>query len=263
MDLGLRGKVACVAAASSGLGKASALELAREGARVAICARHEGRLQQAAEEIARETGGEVLPLVADVTRAEDARRFVQAAVDRWGRLDILVTNAGGPPSGTFEDFDEEAWLQAWNLNFLSTVRLIYAALPHLKQADSGRIITITSVSAKQVLPNLILSNAVRAGVHGLVKTLAQELGPHNITVNAVCPGPILTERLQSLLQRAVETQGITMEEAQRAWVSQIPLGRLGRPEEFGAVVAFLASERASFVNGALLQVDGGMIRGVM
>ncbi len=263
MDLGLRDKVACVAAASSGLGKASALELAREGARVAICARGEERLRRAAEEIARETGAEVLPVVADMTRPEDARRFIQAAVDRWGRLDILVTNAGGPPSGRFEDFDEQAWLDAFNLNFLSTARLIYAALPYLKQAGSGRIIAITSVSAKQVLPNLILSNAVRAGVHGLVKTLAQELGPYNITVNAVCPGPILTERLQNLLQRAVETQGITMEEAQRAWVSQIPLGRLGQPAEFGAVVAFLASERASFVNGALLQVDGGMIRAII
>ncbi len=263
MDLGLQGKVACVAAASSGLGKASALELAREGARVAICARHEDRLQEAAREIADATGAEVLPVVADVTVPEDARRFIQAAVDRWGRLDILVTNAGGPPAGTFEDFDEQAWLDAFNLNFMSTARLIRVALPYLKASGSGRIITITSVSAKQVLPNLILSNAVRAGVHGLVKTLAQELGPHSITVNAVCPGPILTERLVSLFQKAVEQRGITMEEAQQGWVSQIPLGRLGRPEEFGAVVAFLASERASFVNGALLQVDGGMVRGVM
>ncbi len=263
MDLGLKGKVACVAAASSGLGKASALELAREGARVAICARHRDRLEQAAREIETETGSEVLPVVADVTQPEDAAQFIQAAVDRWGRLDILVTNAGGPPAGKFEDFDEQAWLDAFNLNFLSTARLIYAALPHLRKAGGGRIITITSVSAKQVLPNLILSNAVRAGVHGMVKSLAQELGPDNITVNAVCPGPILTERLQSLFQKAAETQGITIEEAQAGWVSQIPLGRLGQPAEFGAVVAFLASERASFVNGALLQVDGGMVRGVM
>ncbi len=263
MDLGLKGKVACVAAASSGLGKASALELAREGARVAICARHRDRLEQAAREIEAETGSEVLPVVADVTQPEDAAQFIQAAVDRWGRLDILVTNAGGPPAGKFEDFDEQAWLDAFNLNFLSTARLIYAALPHLREAGGGRIIAITSVSAKQVLPNLILSNAVRAGVHGMVKSLAQELGPDNITVNAVCPGPILTERLQSLFQKAAETQGITIEEAQAGWVSQIPLGRLGQPAEFGAVVAFLASERASFVNGALLQVDGGMVRGVM
>lgn len=263
MDLGLKGKVACVAAASSGLGKASAFELAREGARVAICARHRDRLEQAAREIEAETGSEVLPVVADVTQPEDAAQFIQAAVDRWGRLDILVTNAGGPPAGKFEDFDEQAWLDAFNLNFLSTARLIYAALPHLRKAGGGRIIAITSVSAKQVLPNLILSNAVRAGVHGMVKSLAQELGPDNITVNAVCPGPILTERLQSLFQKAAETQGITIEEAQAGWVSQIPLGRLGQPAEFGAVVAFLASERASFVNGALLQVDGGMVRGVM
>jgi len=263
MDLGLAGKVACVAAASSGLGKASALELAREGARVAICARNKDRLERAAREIEEATGGDVLPVVADVTVSADAQRFIQTAVDRWGHLDVLVTNAGGPPTGTFESFDEQAWLDAFNLNFLSTARLIYAALPHLKAAGGGRIIAVTSVSAKQVLPNLILSNAVRAGVHGLIKTLALETGPHNITVNAVCPGPILTERLQGLFQRAVETQGITMEEAQRAWISQIPVGRLGQPREFGAVVAFLASERASFVNGALLQVDGGMVKAIM
>lgn len=263
MDLGLQGKVACVAASSSGLGKASALELACEGARVAICARNKERLERAAAEIRDATHADVLPVVADVTVPEEARRFIQTAVNQWGRLDILVTNAGGPPTGTFESFDELAWQEAFNLNFLSTARLIYAALPHLKAAGSGRIITITSVSAKQVLPNLILSNAVRAGVHGLVKTLALELGPYNITVNAVCPGPILTERLRSLFEQAVETRGITMEEAQHGWVSQIPLGRLGQPAEFGAVVAFLASERASFINGALLQVDGGMVKGVM
>ena len=263
MDLGLKGKVAAVAAASSGLGKASALELAREGAHVAICARNEERLFQAAEDIRAATGNDVFPVVADVTAPDDARRFIQTTVERFGGLDILVTNAGGPPAGTFEDFDEKDWLDAFNLNFLSTQRLIRAALPHLKKSSSGRIIAITSVSAKQVLPNLILSNAVRAGVHGLLKTLSQELGPTGITVNAVCPGPILTERLMNLFRRNAETQGISLEEAQAGWVRQIPLGRLGRPEEFGAVVAFLASERASFVNGVLLQVDGGMVKAIM
>ena len=263
MDLGLHDKVAAVAAASSGLGKASALELAREGARVAICGRNEARLRQAAEDIRQATGSEVLPIVADVTDPEEARRFIEQTAEHWGRLDIVVTNAGGPPAGLFEDFDEKDWLDAFNLNFLSTQRLIKAALPHLKKAGSGRIIAITSVSAKQVLDNLVLSNAVRAGVHGLIKTLAQELGPYNITVNAVCPGPILTERLIALFQRNAEAQGITFEEAQAAWVRQIPLGRLGKPEEFGPVVAFLASERASFINGVLLQVDGGMVKAVM
>ncbi|NPA90960.1 MAG: SDR family oxidoreductase [Chloroflexi bacterium] len=263
MDLGLHDKVAAVAAASSGLGKASALELAREGARVAICGRNEARLRQAAEDIRQATGSEVLPIVADVTDPEEARRFIEQTAEHWGRLDIVVTNAGGPPAGLFEDFDEKDWLDAFNLNFLSTQRLIKAALPHLKKAGSGRIIAITSVSAKQVLDNLVLSNAVRAGVHGLIKTLAQELGPYNITVNAVCPGPILTERLIALFRRNAEAQGITFEEAQAAWVRQIPLGRLGKPEEFGPVVAFLASERASFINGVLLQVDGGMVKAVM
>ncbi len=263
MDLGLRGRVACVAAASSGLGKASALELAREGARVAICARHEERLLATAREIQETTGADVLPVVADVTRPDEVQRFIAEAANTWGRVDVLVTNAGGPPAGTFEDFSDEDWEAAFRLNFLSTQRLIQAALPYMKTQRWGRIITITSVSAKQVLPNLILSNAIRAGVHGLVKSLAQELGPYNITINAVCPGPILTERLQSLLENAVRTQGITMEEAQSGWVAQIPLGRLGAPHEFGAVVAFLASERASFVNGVLLQVDGGMVKGLL
>jgi len=263
MDLGLKGKAAVVAAASSGLGKASAMELACEGARVAICARHEERLRQAAAEIQEATGSEVVAITADVTTPEDAQRFIQTAVERFGQLDILVTNAGGPPAGLFEDFDEQDWLNAFNLNFLSTQRLIKAALPYLKASEAGRVITITSVSAKQVLPNLILSNAVRAGIHGLVKTLAQELGSEHITINAVCPGPILTERLVSLFRRNAETQGITLEEAQAGWVRQIPLGRLGKPEEFGAVVAFLASERASFINGVLLQVDGGMVKAII
>ncbi len=263
MDLGLRGKVAVVAAASSGLGKASALELAREGARVAICARDGDRLSKAAEDIRATTGADVLAVVADVTRSADAGRFIEVAVAEFGGLDILVTNAGGPPAGLFEEFDEQDWLDAFNLNFLSTQRLIQNALPYLKQSESGRIIAITSVSAKQVLPNLILSNAVRAGVHGLIKSLSQELGEHGITVNAVCPGPILTERLMNLFRRNAETQGISFEEAQAGWVRQIPLGRLGRPEEFGAVVAFLASQRASFVNGVLLQVDGGMVKAIM
>ncbi len=263
MDLGLRGKVAVVAAASSGLGKASALALAQEGANVAICGRDEKRLLQAAEEIRKATPVDVLPVVADVTVREDVERFVHAAVERWGRVDILVTNAGGPPAGLFENFDEEDWLAAFNLNFLSTQRLIKVALPYLKASAQGRIIAITSVSAKQVLENLILSNAVRAGVHGMIKTLAQELGPYNITVNAVCPGPILTERLLNLFRRNAAAQNISFEEAQAAWVAQIPLGRLGKPEEFGAVVAFLASEKASFVNGVLLQVDGGMVKAIM
>lgn len=259
MDLGLRGQTALVAAASKGLGKAIARAFVREGARVAICARDAVTLTAAAAEI----GGDILAVPADVTKREDVDRFVQAALDRFGRIDVLVNNAGGPPSRPFVEITEEEWWTAIGLNLMSTVRLCQAVVPHMRRQGGGRILNVTSFTVKQPVPNLVLSNSVRLAVVGLAKTLASELGKDNILVNTLCPGPIATERLTSLTQAFAEREGLASDEAERRlWTNQIPLGRLGRPEEFADVAVFLASPRASFITGTTLQVDGGIVKAV-
>ena len=260
MDLELRDKVACVVGASSGLGLAVAHLLAAEGARVAIVARRPDPLKAAAERIHQGTGAEVLSITADVTLPIACQRAVDATAAHFGGLDILIANAGGPPSGAFTVLRDGQWQQAGNLNLMSSVRLARAAIPHLKQRGGGRIIVIASLSARQPLPNLILSNSIRAGVLGLTKSLANELAPFNILVNAVCPGWTQTERVQYLVDDRARRQNMTAEQAAAAIVSDIPLRRMAQPEEFAAPVVFLASARASFITGIALQIDGGQIR---
>ncbi len=263
MDLGLRGTPALVAAASKGLGRAVAEGLAREGARVAIFARTEADVRLTADEIRAATGAEVLALAGDVMQAADVRRIVGEATARFGGLRVLVTNAGGPPLGLFDEMDDEKWRAAFELNLLSVVRLIRAALPHLRAAGGGRVVNIQSTAVKQPIDGLILSNAIRAGVVGLAKTLATELGADQITVNTVCPGRIDTERLRNLFVHRARSTGVTVEQARAAEAGRIPLGRLGTPEEFAAMVVFLCSEPARYVTGVTVQVDGGLVRGLL
>lgn len=262
MDFRLQKRVALVAAASKGLGYATALGLAREGAKVAICSRTEADIQKAAETIREETSAEVLPLVADVNNADDLTRIVAETVAAFGALHIVVPNSGGPPPGTFETLDEAKWQVAIDSTLLSTARLIRAALPHLKAAGWGRIVVITSTSVRQPIAGLLLSNSLRAGVVGLLKTLSQEFAPYGITVNNVAPGSFDTDRIAHLIERNAQAANIAQEEARKQMEARIPLGRLGRPEELANAVVFLASEAASYVTGQTWLVDGGQTVGL-
>ncbi|HLZ56235.1 MAG TPA: SDR family oxidoreductase [Ktedonosporobacter sp.] len=263
MDLGLKGKVAVVLAASKGLGRASATALATEGASVTIGSRDQQHLARTAQEIQQETGSRVLPVPTDVTKAEDTAAIIAATIREFGHLDILVNNAGGPPPGNFEHFDDAHWQAAFELNLLSAVRLIRLALPHMRQAGSGRIINIVSTSVKQPIDGLLLSNAIRPGVIGLAKTLSTELAPENITVNNVCPGTFYTDRIREGTRlKHLLAQGMSEEEALRDLARDIPMRRIGKPEELGALVSFLASQQASYITGTTIQVDGGAIRGL-
>jgi len=263
MDFGLKGKVAAIAAASKGLGKACALELAREGCAVAICAREEATLHAAAQEISAATGARVVPLVADMTSAEDITRFIATTKGTLGDPLILVTNAGGPPGGYFEQFDDAAWERAFNLTLMSTVRLIRAALPGMRTAGWGRIVNITSITVKQPIDELLLSNAIRPGVIGLAKTLATQLAKEGITINNVAPGYTLTDRQLELAQMRAERESRSVDDVIAASGANIPAGRIGQPEELAALVAFLASTRASYITGTTIGVDGGAVRGLL
>ncbi len=260
MDLGLKGKVAVVAAASQGLGRAIAEELANEGARVALCSRDQGRIEAAAADIRQKTGGEVLPVVADVTKPAEVDRFVQAARERWGSVHIAVANAGGPPAKEFAATTLEDWREAVDLNLMSSVHLARAVLPQMRRQGWGRLIFLTSASVKQPIEGLLLSNSVRSAVAGLSKSLANECAAENVLVNIVCPGFLRTERLDELAATLSEKKGVTPEKIFQAWTAQIPLARLGEPRELAALVAFLASERASYITGTSIPVDGGWIR---
>jgi 3-oxoacyl-[acyl-carrier protein] reductase len=263
MDLGLEGKTALVAASSRGLGRAIADELAREGASLLICARTVAPLEEAGQAIHDATGAEVVAVPTDLTNPQDVERLMETARTEFGKIDILVTNTGGPPPGLFESHTAEAWSAAVEQNLYSVLNLTRAVLPGMKEARWGRIINITSVAVKQPIDGLILSNAVRAAVTGFAKTLANEVASAGITVNNVMPGYTRTERLDGLAKNIAESQGITVEEAFENWEAQSPMKRIGEPKEFAALVAFLASERASYITGTSIPVDGGFIQALL
>ena len=263
MDFGLKGKVAVVYGASRGLGRAAAEALAAEGARVAIVARQEATLTEAATSIARATGSEVVPFVCDVSKAAEAGASVRDVARHFGGLDILVNNSGGPRAGGFAALTEQDFVEAVDLLFMSVVRTCLEAVPLMRKRGSGRIINITSITVKQPVDNLMLSNAVRPAVVGFARSLATELAAENITVNCVAPGYTRTERVVELNEANAVREQTTAQAVEQRLVASIPMQRLGEPRELAALIAFLASERASYITGTTLQVDGGYVRSLM
>ncbi len=260
MDLRLAGKAALVSGASAGIGFAVARGLAAEGAEVALVSRDAARLDAAAARIRGETGVRVVTIPGDVSRAEEPERIVAAAANALGGLDVLVTNAGGPTSGNFADVGAADFASAIELTLRSVERLVRAAIPRFEARGGGRIVNLTSITAKEPHDGLVLSNTLRPAVHGLAKSLARELGPRGISVNSVCPGFTATERLEELAAAAAKRRSSTPEAVREGWRANIPLGRLADPREIADVVVFLCSARASFVNGASVAVDGGESR---
>lgn len=263
MDLGLKDRPALVAAASKGLGRACAEVLAEEGARVAICARDARALEATRDRIAEATGSTVVAVPADVSTEAGATGFVRESVEALGGCEILVPNVGGPRPGTFDELGDGDFQAAFDLLFLSATRMAREALPHMRATGYGRVVLIGSSAVKQPIPGLMLSNAIRTGLIGWARTLVDEVGPDGITVNAVLPGRHATDRIRELHEDRARREGIAVEDAAAEDASQIPLRRIGDPRELAHVVAFLASERASYVSGAFVQVDGGMYRGLL
>jgi len=262
MNFGLKHKIAIVTAASQGLGKASAMALAQEGATVVICSRRQKEISEAAKEIHEATGATILPMVVDVTKLDDINRLVSETKKQFGTVHILVNNAGGPPTGTLSSLTDEDWHNGHELTLMSMVRLTREILPMMTEQHWGRIITITSIAAKQPINELLLSSAIRPGILGLSKVLANLHAKDNITVNTICPGHVLTKRQEELAVSRGAQKNMTMEEYLKEAASAIPAGRLGRPEEIGNTVAFLASEQASYINGVNLLVDGSAAKGI-
>ena len=263
MDFGIRGKVALVAASSKGLGRAVAEELAAEGVNLVMCARGEDALVEAAASIRERTRVEVVHVAADVSEQAGLDRVARAALDRFGKVDILVNNSGGPPSGPFESYTAEMWESATRLLLHSVVSLTRAVLPGMKERRWGRILNVTSIAVKQPIEGLMLSNSLRAAVTGFARTLANEVAPFNVTVNNLMPGYTRTDRMEQLGRAAAERTGTPLDETFARWEKEIPMGRLGEPREFAALAAFLASERASYITGSSIAVDGGWIRSLL
>ncbi|HXO04634.1 MAG TPA: SDR family oxidoreductase [Candidatus Sulfotelmatobacter sp.] len=263
MDLGLKGRVAIVAAASKGIGRAVAEEFAKEGCDVAICARTAADLERAANEIGQANKHPVFWRPVDVTNHDAVRAFVQEVDEKYGRIDICVTNAGGPPAKKFLQISLDDWRAAVELTLLSNVYFAREVLPRMQRNHWGRLVTITSISVKQPIDGLLLSNSLRAGVTGLAKTLANEFGADGITVNNVCPGFTLTDRLEELVELRAKEAGVSREQAIKNMSAQVPAGRLGQPDELAALITFLASERAAYINGTTIAVDGGLVKGLL
>ena len=260
MELELKDKCAFVAASSRGLGYATALGLAREGCRVAINGRDKDTTQAAADQIMQETGTEVLPLTGDVTEADLPQKLIEQAQATFGGLDILITNAGGPPAGSFETIDEAGWKAGLDLSFMSHVRFLRAALPYLRKSAAPSALAIVTYVVKQPMPNLVLSNSIRAATVGLMKSLALDLGKEGIRFNSILPGWTMTERVQDLMRFRAKNNGSSIEEEIEKQQADIPLGRMGEPEEFANAAVFLVSPAASFIHGVALAVDGGIIK---
>lgn len=263
MFLGLRGKTALVAAASKGLGYAIARELAMEGATIVICARTKDTLKDARDKLAAETGAKVYAIPADLSRLEDVRRVTATSLEKLGRVDVLINNNGGPPAGPFETHDWATWQGAFDLTLRSAVEMTRAVLPGMKERRWGRIINVTSMAAKQPVDNLMLSNSLRAAVHGFARTLANEVAEFGITVNNILPGYTRTERVESLAEATAKRDGTDAATVMTRFERDVPMKRLGDPEEFAALAAFLASERASYITAQSIAADGGWIRGLM
>jgi 3-oxoacyl-[acyl-carrier protein] reductase len=263
VDLGIRGRVALVAAASRGLGRAIAEELAAEGVSLVVCSRDLAGIEQAAQDIAQAHGVDVRGVAADVSVQSDAESLVRRCMEWFGRVDILVTNAGGPPAGPFETHSPDVWRQTYELTLASVLHLVRGVLPGMKERRWGRIINVTSIAAKQPVDNLILSNSMRAAVTGFARTLANEVAQSGITVNNIMPGYTRTERVVQLAEATAASSGRSSADVRAVWEAQIPMGRLGEPREFAALAAFLASERASYITAQSVAVDGGWIKGLL
>ena len=265
MKLGLKNKVALILASSKGLGFACAKGFYEEGANVVICSRSEENLKKSKNEIEQLKSlteeNKVISIVADLKYEKQIKNLVNKTLEEFGRIDILVHNAGGPPSAPISKITKEDWSNSIDLNLLSFIRITELILPIMQKQNSGKIIAITSVSVKQPLENLVLSNTTRLGVVGYAKTLANEYAKDNILVNVVCPGPNLTDRMKEIINKMAQDTGKSEKEVKKSWAEQIPLGRMGKPEELANLVVFLASEKASYITGTVIQVDGGFVKG--
>ncbi|MCD4817950.1 MAG: SDR family oxidoreductase [Candidatus Cloacimonetes bacterium] len=262
MDLQIKDKIALITAASKGLGKAVALRLSQEGAKVIICSRNKESISKTEQEISQKTGGIVKSYFCDVTNEEQVAQMIDGIIKKFGKIDILVTNAGGPPSGGFGDFEIDDYRKAFELNLLSTINLCKKVIPTMKKDAWGRIVMITSISVKQPIDNLILSNTARTGVIGFMKTLSNAVAVDNITVNSICPGYTKTDRVENLAKNFAQKNNSTETSFYEKLESNIPMKRIGTTSEFAQTVAFLASEGAGYITGVSLKVDGGFSKGL-